>query len=185
MVMLSDSVLDHCAAIVFAPDAAGSAMLVALAARLGFGHAVDYSKLATIPENAMPFYIVHGALPEAARLRLIRSIRTSKQETRKYAPIICVQTGGPRHLIVRLVEIGFDEVLFLSDPVEALARKLGEQLRRDLLFVETEHYLGPDRRRLERVDRGDSRRKAKNSGAFRKLSVTRDPETGIHVHYLT
>lgn len=183
--LADDNALKKCAAVVFAPDASGSAMLVGLATSLGFGYAADYTDVANIPQAALPFFIVHGDLPEPTRIRLLASIRASRQITRKYAPVICVQPSGPRHLIVRLVELGYDEVLFLSDPVDALARKLAEQLRRDVIFVETANYLGPDRRRLEIVDRGDTRRKPGGRGGFRRLNVLRNPDQGISVHYIS
>lgn len=187
MMVLSDmDILQSCAAIIFAADAPGSDALAGTALKLGFGQAQDYMRLADVPPKLLHFYIVHGALPDAAKLRLIRAIRTAPEYKRKYAPIVCALASGPRHLIVPLVDMGFDEVLFLSDPDNVLAQKLREQLLRDLLFIESPNYFGPDRRRIELVDRGDTRRKAgANASGFRKINVVRDPATGISARYIS
>jgi len=186
MVLCGMDILQNCAAIIFAADAASSEALASTALRLGFGHAEDYTKLANVPPKIFHFYIVHGALPDAAKVRLVRSIRTSPEYTRKYAPIICALASGPRHLIVPLIDMGFDEVLFLNDPDTVLAQKLRGQLLADLLFIESPHYFGPDRRRIELVDRGDTRRKAgANASGFRKINVKRDPVAGISARYIS
>jgi hypothetical protein len=47
-----------------------------------------------------------------------------------------------------------------------------------MLYVQSEHYFGPDRRRIERVDPQDPRRKP-GGASYRKIRVVRDPRLGI------
>lgn len=181
-----DDILNQCAAIVFAAGPHGSETLIETARQIGFGHVEDYTRLSRVPQDLLAFYFVHGALPDGAKLRLVRSIRSSTEDRRKYAPIVCVLTGGPRHLIVPHVEMGFDEVLFLTDPQASLVQKLRAQLQQDVLFVETHNYMGPDRRRIEVVDRGDPRRKVSGpAGIFRKIKVWREPASGVSATFIS
>jgi hypothetical protein len=59
-----------------------------------------------------------------------------------------------------------------------MSHKLAEQLQHEMLYVQSEHYFGPDRRRIERVDPQDPRRKP-GGASYRKIRVVRDPRLGI------
>lgn len=172
-----------CAAIVFSAEAFERSMLIGFANRLGFAAAVDYTQTAKLDPHLLQFYFIHGAVPDKAKTMLLQSIRNSPLDQRKYAPVVCLLPGGPRHLLIHYVEMGFDEVLFLTDPDPSAIQKLEQQLYHEHIYVQTSNYLGPDRRRLERVKPDDPRRKNSTQG-FRRISVHRDPRTGIQANYL-
>ncbi len=178
------TILASCMAVTFGPSAVEMATLGDLAKRLGFGAIVAYQPELELPSDRLIFYIVHGLLPDAGKQRVLRALRASEHKFRRYAPIICVVPKGPRHQIVPLVQMGFDEVLFLGDHLLDLQRKVTEQLCQDILYVKSEHYFGPDRRRIELIDPQDPRRKP--GGAFyTRMHIHRDPVTGISVNELT
>jgi hypothetical protein len=119
----------------------------------------------------------------AGTLRLLRGLRSTDEPRRKYAPIICVIPQGPRHKMVPQVEMGFDDVVFLSDPIEQVSKTLTDQLGHEVLYIDSPQYFGPDRRRLERVSRGDPRR-VPGGTEHRRIQVLRDPQHGIQVSYV-
>lgn len=174
------SALHECAAVVFPPSPLHKDAMLALCINAGFGQAVRDAEIGAIPPNRIVFFMAHGAIPDLQKQRLLTAIRTTNNPFRRYAPVICLVPSGPRHQMVPLIEMGFDEVLFLSDPVEDMVTKLSAQLNHPLTYVQTAKYFGPDRRRIEVVDRGDPRRKAiPPAGSFKKIQVTRDPRRGI------
>lgn len=177
------TILAGCMAVTFGPGAVETAALGDLAKRLGFGAVAAYTPELELPSERLVFYIVHALLPDAGKQRVLRGLRASEHQLRRYAPIICVVPKGPRHQIVPLVQMGFDEVLFLGDQLPDLRRRLTEQLCQDILYVRSERYFGPDRRRIELIDPQDPRRKP--GGAFyKRMNVHRDPLTGISVSEL-
>lgn len=172
------NMLADCGAVTFAPNDVSAGALGTLATKLGFGSVAHYTQFAELPKNTLTYFLVHGQLPDGAKQRIIQGLRSSDHIFRRFAPIVCFVTNGPRHQIVPLVQMGFDEVLFIADAVSDMSHKLNDQLRHELVYVESDHYFGPDRRRIERVDPNDPRRKLGGS-AFRKIRVVRDPRMGI------
>ncbi|WEJ33046.1 hypothetical protein [Devosia sp. SD17-2] len=170
--------LSECSALVFSPSTANTDATLQLCHRLGFKTAVRDAEIASIPADKIIFFLVHGALPDAQKQRLLQAIRSTNNPMRRFAPVVCLVPSGPRHQLVQLTEMGFDEVLFLSDPVEDMSGKLAAQLNHPLIYVKTAKYFGPDRRRIELVDRADPRRKHGNNDCH-KIRVMRDPRRGI------
>ncbi|MVT00200.1 hypothetical protein [Devosia marina] len=175
--------LADCAALIFAPDGRHYDHMAALAGTLGFGHVLEHTKLNALPEKALPFFLIHNGVIDHLKQRLLRGLRSTDEPRRKYAPIICVIPQGPRHKMVPQVEMGFDDVVFLSDPIEQVSKTLTDQLGHEVLYIDSPHYFGPDRRRLERVSRGDPRR-VPGGTEHRRIQVLRDPQHGIQVSYV-
>lgn len=176
--------LADCAALIFAPDGHCFDQMTTLARNLGFGHVLDYTRLNAVPPRTLPFFLIHNGIADHLKQRLLRGLRSTDELRRKYAPIICLIPQGPRHQMVPQVEMGFDEVLFLSDPVAEIGKALIGQLGREILYIEAPHYFGPDRRRLERVSRGDPRR-VPGGTEHRRIQVVRDPQHGIRANYVS
>ena len=172
------NMLADCGAVTFAPNDASADGLVALATKLGFGKVANYTQFAELPKDRLTYFLLHGQLPDSSKQRILQGLRSSDSIFRRFAPIVCFLTSGPRHQIVPLVQMGFDEVLFVSDSHEDMSHKLADQLKQDILYVQSDHYFGPDRRRIERIDPQDPRRKPGGS-PFRKIRVVRDPRLGI------
>jgi hypothetical protein len=175
---MTGETITQCNAVTFASGQATSDLMLELGKKLGFGETIDYPRFAENETKGLNFFIVHGSIPDANKLRLIRALRAHPDVMRRFAPVICVLSGGPRHQVVPLVEMGFDEVLFLVDSMESMRAKLNAQLNHRLMYVQTSKYFGPDRRRIELVDRNDPRRKYGGS-AFRRIMVVRHPTDGI------
>jgi hypothetical protein len=171
--------LDECSAVIFSGSDSTLPSMRDLGTQLGFGQVVDQSQLASIAENRLIYFLVHDIMADPAKTRLLQTIRAQSNPLRRYAPVICIVPSGPRHRIIALIDIGFDEVLFLVDGREEMARKLVAQLHHEHIYVDTGKYFGPDRRRLELVDRGDPRRKHHGADDCRKIRVIRDPQSGI------
>lgn len=172
------NLLADCAAITFAPNDISATALGTLATKLGFGTVTNYTQFVELPKSKLTYFFIHGQLPDSAKQRIIHGLRKSDIAVRRFAPIVCFVTSGPRHQIVPLVQMGFDEVLFMSDAFSDMSAKLTDQLQHELFYVESDHYFGPDRRRIERVDPNDPRRRP-GGAPFRKIRVTRDPHMGI------
>ena len=183
MVAGSQKSFSKCSALLFAPSAPELAEMEHLVASLGFGHVMPLSQLHAVPERTLPFYFLHDHVPLQNKLKLLRGLRVSEELRRRYAPIICVIPRGPRHQMIAQVELGFDEVIFNSDPLPETIRKLAAQLGQDILYIEAPNYFGPDRRRLERISRGDPRR-VQGGTMHQRIQVTRDPEKGIRATYI-
>lgn len=168
----------QCKAVTFASGHATTDLMRELGKKLGFGETIDYPKFAENESKGLNFFLVHGSIPNDNKQRLLRALRSHPEPIRRFAPVVCVLSGGPRHQVVPLVEMGFDEVLFLVDSIESMRAKLNAQLNHRLMYVQTPKYFGPDRRRIELVDRNDPRRKYGGS-AFRRIMVVRHPIDGI------
>lgn len=175
-----NEVFSKCVAVSVATNAKETEAVGLLATKLGFHQAVDLHELNAIETTALTFYFVHHRLPDSAKLRFLGLVRALSDPNRKFAPVVLLLSSGPKHLSIQYIEMGFDEVVFLNDPLPAIANRLAGQIGRDLIYVETEHYLGPDRRRVELIDRKDPRRTSKG-GDHTELSVFRDPSTGIRI----
>jgi hypothetical protein len=171
-------VFKKCVAVTIATNTQEAEDLGRLATALGFSAAVDLPHSAKIATDTLSFYFVHHRVPDAAKMRFLSLVRALSEENRRYAPIVLLLPSGPKHLSIQYIEMGFDEVLFLNDPTNFIADKLAAQLGQELLYVQTKHYLGPDRRRVELIDRQDPRRK-KSGGEHREIAVFRDVESGI------
>jgi len=178
MLSTETSSLSKCIGVVFAPNDRAAASINTLAKQLGFGHVVDYRHINDIPADRLIYILVHSQIPDDNKQRIIKALRVSTDNYRRYAPIVCMVSSGPHHQAAHLVQLGFDEVLFLADSVEAMAAKLKAQLQQEHIYVETGRYFGPDRRRIEIFNPQDPRRKL-GPDDCRKISVRRDPQAGI------
>src|SRR6218665_1100318 len=108
--ILSETVnmLTDCGAVTFAPNDVSAGALATLATKLGFGSVANYTQFAELPKNPLPLFPVHGLLPDASKQRIIHGLRGSDHVFRRFAPIVCFVTNGPRHQTVPLVQMGFD-----------------------------------------------------------------------------
>jgi len=173
-----ETILGDCSAVIFAPNDLTTAAMIDLGGRLGFAKVVNYPQVGELPGNTLIYFLVHGLLPDAGKQRVMQALRRSAETRRRYAPVVCVLTKGPRHQVVPLVQMGFDEVLFTEDGTAQMRQKLESQIRQEWLYIQSPHYFGPDRRRIELVDPNDPRRKPGGS-SFRRIRVLRDPQKGI------
>ena len=80
-------------------------------------------------------------------LPFVRFLRTSRKSPASSVPIVMVSDRGRKADIHEAQDAGIDE--FVAKPVvaETLLERLLEAVRRSRPFVESEAYMGPDRRR--------------------------------------
>lgn len=174
------SALEKCSGLIICREAYKATQMLELADDLGFGACALHSDADQVINSFMPFYLVDDGIPDAIKLRIVQSLRASDEPRKKYAPVILLLPRGPAYKSIFYFEMGFDDVLFLTDGLASMRARLAEQLAREVVFIETKHYFGPDRRRVERVSRGDPRRRPGGS-THTKLVVFRDPLTGPRV----
>jgi hypothetical protein len=153
--------------------------LGALATKLGFGTVANYTQFAELPKKPADLF----PRPRAdARWGQAAHHQWTAQFRPRF-PSLCADrlfvTGGPRHQTVPLVQMGFDEVLFITDPFSDMSHKLSDQLQHELVYVESDHYFGPDRRRIERGRSQRSAPQARRLTPISRIRVVRDPRMGI------
>lgn len=174
------SALSACAAVLIAPNDDDMATLRPFADGAGFGAVYDFRAPGTYAAANMPYYILHPSIPDMGKARFIKVLRSSDDLKKKFAPIILYLPRGPAHQGLFYIEMGFDDVMFMTDDQATTRNKLLQQLGREVIFVQTGSYFGPDRRRMERIKRDDPRRKPGGS-VHRRLSVVRDPVNGLKI----
>ena len=83
-------------------------------------------------------------------------------------------------LLLKYVQFGFDDIITLSEKRQILVDRLMGQLSADHVYLQSEDYLGPDRRRMEvGASAGRSRREADTPHV--RLTIHRSPEHGVQV----
>ncbi|MHA6690367.1 hypothetical protein [Devosia sp. A449] len=172
--------LGGCAAIIIAPDDVGRATLLKLGQSVGFGAVADHSQSSHLLPQFLPFFLVHHQLRDSMKLRLIWNIRRSDILMIKFSPIILFMPDGPAHLTIQFIEMGFDDVICLPEKSAVLAARLAGQVGQERLFIEADHYIGPDRRRMELIERDTVRRKHGGS-SHDKITIIRHPGKGIEI----
>lgn len=183
--MLSGSaetgVLGGCAAVVVAQEERDGAALRALAERVGFGTISTLSEAPHTqdPEHSLTFFLLHFGLGNAAKKLLLSRLRANPSDNIRYAPIILFLPDGPSEEILFYIGMGFDDVICLPENSHVLASRLATQITQEHLYIQTQTYLGPDRRRMELP--GDSHPERKGDFEHAKLTIVRRPGLGVKV----
>lgn len=172
------SALEGCVAVIIAANDAGRGDLSRIGKGVGFGIVADHPKAFSTRSNCQPFFLVHFSLTDTAKLGLIDKIRRSETSEIKFAPIILFIPPGPAHRAVQFIDMGFDDVLCLPEAPDVLGERMRLQFGQHI-FIEAEHYLGPDRRRTEVIERDTIRRK-RGGSPHDQLTIVRTPK-GISI----
>lgn len=90
----------------------------------------------------------------------------------------CSRTTATSKSILHYVHLGVNDIISRREKRDVLIQRLGAQLSQEHLYIETNDYFGPDRRRLE-AGVHDNRR-AGTSGHSR-LYVRRFPDGGTRI----
>lgn len=157
--------------------------LLRLAEKSGFGFAgsvLGERRVAIEAERGdIVYFLIHHRLSDPAMKSIIKLLRDHADDAIRYAPIILVIEDCPFETILKYVRFGYDDIITLPEKREVIVDRLRNQLNGTHLYIETENYLGPDRRRME-VDReGESRRK--DDTLHIRLTVQRTVEHGARV----
>jgi hypothetical protein len=175
--------LERCHACVVGGDDHRLRSLSTMAGRIGF------ASVAAVPDGGMPlpdphgtpltYFLVHHRLEEEAMHAIIGAIRGSEDDSICFAPLILIIDDCPFELVLRYIRFGYDDVISLPEKRDVLVARLSHQLDCETVYFQTDSYLGPDRRRMDRPsDMPDERRTGR---AHTRLTIIRSIDKGVRV----
>ena len=174
--------LSLCRAYVIAQTPAQNRSLVSLAERAGFGFVgtVLGERRVTIEaeRGEIVYFLVHHKLSDGTMSSIIRLLRDNDDDAIRYAPILLIIGDCPFETILKYVRFGYDDIIALPEKRESIVARLQNQLNNEQFYVETDDYLGPDRRRME-LGAASDRRRADSPHA--RLTIQRTVEHGVRV----
>lgn len=178
----SGNALAGCTAIACCPPGPPLRSLENLAAATGFGRLIHYGDMAALREQGAKvlFFLVHYGLGDEWKAQFLALLRTYPSPQIQLAPVILIAQDCSAEVFLGYVEMGFDDILCLPDSATLLVDRLMSQLNRDILYVETTGYFGPDRRRMELVD-GDHPRRVSTVHKHTKLTINRTVANGPQI----
>src|SRR5690606_14535745 len=109
---------------------------------------------------------------------IIDAVRHIDRKGLRYSPMVVLLPETSAESMRKFVLMGFDDVIHLPQSRDQLAVRLATQLDRDIVYIETGDYLGPDRRRLD-ADSALPRRTSVSSHT--RLVIRRDPDYGTRI----
>ncbi len=176
--------LSNCRAYVVAQTAPQNRSLLHLAERVGFGfigtvfgeHAVSVSAV----EPGLAFFLIHHLVPDSAMTAMMSRIRGNENGLLRYAPILLVVRDCPPETVIKYVRMGYNDVLTLPQKREEIIARLLAQLTGEHLYIETESYFGPDRRRLD-LDGNASDARFRPGSPHMRIFITRSVRNGVQV----
>lgn len=125
-------------------------------------------------------YFLFSAVDDPASLRPVaEAVRFCSVGRVRFSPLIYCAEMPSVDTTMACVNIGFDDVVALPQPLRQLRERLARQVGQSLTYYETAGYFGPDRRRrIEGVREDGELRKGE---PFRRLEVVRNLLSGIAV----
>lgn len=173
--------LAYCRAYVVSAGATQDRALTTLAQRVEFGDVRSVFRSEPLPaDQRVTFFLVDYQLSEPSLRSIIASVRSNRHDVVRYAPIVLFLRDGPYQDMLRFIQLGFDDVIALPDKREVLSSRLRAQLRDDIVYFETDTYLGPDRRRMELPSDPIEFRRT-GTTPHTKLFIERDSRAGVKV----
>lgn len=129
--------------------------------KVGFG---AFQELNETPDPRRPdfpiaFFLVNHRLSDEAKAILLRRLRRSPSMRVRFAPIVAIGPDVEFEVVLRHVELGFDDFITLPDKIAIVQSRLISQLDKEQIYIETLSYFGPDRRRLEQPGGSHENRK--------------------------
>jgi hypothetical protein len=158
--------------------------LLNLAERAGFGFVgsvLGDRRVAIVAERRdVVYFLVHYRLSDAAMASIVKILRSGPDDAVRYAPIVLVIDDCPYETILKYVQFGYDDIITLPEKREMIVDRLLKQINSEQLYVETDDYLGPDRRRMEVKLPGQESRRGDDTPHTR-LTIERTLEHGVRV----
>lgn len=105
--------------------------------------------LASLAPEVPVFFFMHDEMDEALQQASIEWVRGHEQPVIRFAPIIVIAGDIQFEAILKYVRMGCDDIISVPDDREELVSRVQSQLKQAHVYIETETYLGPDRRRME------------------------------------
>lgn len=177
----SGASLRYCSAVVVGYEG-DSRNLVELAKKVGFGSVQELNEAPDIkrPEFALTYFLINHQLSDETKSRLIRRLRRSPSSKIRFAPIVAIGGDVAFEVVMRHINLGFDDFICLPEKAEIVANRLLNQLEQAQIYIETATYLGPDRRRMEAPMHVNSQRKA-HPHSHTRITLRRSAGRGIEV----
>jgi CheY-like chemotaxis protein len=173
--------LSFCSAVVVGHQG-DSRNLVQLARKVGFGSVQELNEAPNIkrPEFALTYFLINHQLSDETKSRLVRRLRRSPASKIRYAPIVAIGGDVEFEVVMRHIEMGFDDFVCLPEKVEIVAHRLINQLGQPQVYIETATYFGPDRRRMEVPGPVNTQRKP-HPHSHTRITLRRSVEYGIEL----
>ena len=175
--------LASCRAYVVAQSVAQNRSLVRLAERSGFGFVgsvLGDRRVAIEAERGeIVYFLIHHRLSDDTMAAIIKLLRSNASDAIRYAPIVMIIDDCPFETILKYVQFGFDDIISLPEKREIIIDRLRKQLNSEQLYIETDTYLGPDRRRME--VKPPERESRSDSTMHVRLTIERTIEHGARV----
>ena len=128
-------------------------------------------------ENTVVYFFMHYGLGDEVMTSVLGKLRSAPSDAIRYAPVLLVIDDCPFETMLKYVRFGFDDIITLPEKRTILADRLVGQLNTDHVYVETDDYLGPDRRRLELAGAPERRDQMPSM----RLVIHRSIEQGVRV----
>lgn len=173
--------LSRCQALVVAHGEQHTSMMLRLCRSVGFGEAADLSAVAfdSLEQSRVLYILMHYDLGDEAKEKLLATLRRAERNEISFAPVILFMPDIPYDDVLKYIEMGFDDVVCLPEKNDVLHARLEKQLNSEHVYIKTETYFGPDRRRMELAGTTNAQRTGTNE--FTKILVRRMPDEGIKV----
>jgi hypothetical protein len=171
--------LSACKAVVIGKTEAQLGFLKSFANKCGFA-LVEEPATGDIPspETMISYVLVHHKVGDEVLGAITRAIRGGGKDV-CFSPIVVIADDCTFEKIAHFVQLGVDDVITLPEKRDVLVQRLCAQLWSEHLYVETENYFGPDRRRLETGSHVDPRRVGMTS--YARFIIQRIPERGTKI----
>ncbi|MEO8756240.1 MAG: hypothetical protein ABI398_00615 [Devosia sp.] len=165
--------LQYCAAIICSTSPEPYNWMGSLADQVGFGRVSPHDQ--EWPQVPVVFFLVHAAVPEDEKARLISTVRGNG--VFRFSPIMLVsEEGKPRvRTLVEYHQAGFDDAVTVDGDLSELTARIKSQLNDEQVYYSTPTYFGPDRRRWER----QPTRTISQLLPYERYRIRRDALTGI------
>ncbi len=164
-------------------DSGAGAALKELARQIGFEAVHDFRSVPAAEGQAFTtplVYFLFAAADAPTRYKAITgSIRTSKSQRVRFAPLIYFAENPSLETIKNCIDLGFDDVITLPFTLGRVEQRLDRQVDQMLVYFETETYFGPDRR--GRLGHDEGHKDRGNGGQHKRFEIMRTPAAGVSI----
>jgi hypothetical protein len=175
--------MTDCRACLIAETSAQLSTLEKMVARTGFGQiCAGLESWRTEAPDAPPvtYFFFHYRADEDVLESALAEIRARAELNIRFSPAIAVVGDCSEQDVLRMIDLGFDDIVVLPEAPRILRQRFAAQLDAPFTYFETSTYFGPDRRRAARDPTAAIRRQAGPSEHVRYL-IRRGPRDGIRV----
>lgn len=176
------AILEHCHAYLIGSGLVQTRLLQSIASKLGFASATNVMDGGAVAstEAKVSFFLVHFLLHADVKRATLAAIRHSANDAVRFAPVILIADDCDYESVLEHVRLGYDDVISLPEKRPILAHRLETQISTDHLYIQTNDYLGPDRRRMDQPGHYRDRRGEKDH-YHERLTIHRSIDAGIEV----